>query len=102
MKNLKKCLKCSSSKIAKELEKPNVIVEKIPPTQQIPTIIAPVNPAPTEIPPTEAAFIREEPKLPEFQVPIKKYYGRKRDSQSSSSEGELNYEENDDSTGKTQ
>lgn len=40
-------------------------------------------------------MIREEPKLPEVQIPIKKYYGRKRDNQSSSSENELSYEEAD-------
>lgn len=31
-------------------------------------------------------MIKEEPKMPEIQVPVKKYYGRKRDNQSSSDE----------------
>lgn len=76
-------------------------VEKTTPPKQIPTVIAPVNPTPTEIPPPVVPIqIKEEPKLPEVQVPIKKYYGRKRDSQSSSSEAELSYEETE-STGKS-
>lgn len=74
---------------AKELEKPIPLVEKTISPKQLPAIIAPVTPAPTtEIPPPEQSLIREEKKLPEVQVPIKKYYGRKRDSQSSSSENE--------------
>lgn len=64
-------------------------------------IIAPVNPTPTEIPPSSVPpFIRVEPKLPEVQVPIKKYYGRKRDTKSSSSEAEVSYDEAE-STGKS-
>lgn len=43
--------------------------------------VLPIDP----IPPPPPIF-REEPKLPEMQVPIKKYYGRKRGNESSSNE----------------
>lgn len=81
--------------IAKELDRTIRQAEKpiIATNQASSKPIAPVNPAPTALPPTELPLIREEPKLPEVHVPIKKYYGRKRDSQSSSSETELNYDE---------
>lgn len=46
-----------------------------------------------ELPILQPTKIKEEPKLPDTQTPIKKYYGRKRDGQSSSSEDDLNYEE---------
>lgn len=79
---------------AKELERPIPLAEKLIPSKQAPTISAPVIPAPPpEVPSTDLPLIREEPKLTEFQVPVKKYYGRKRDSQSSSSENELSYDE---------
>lgn len=77
-------------------------IEKSTPSNQKPIVPATVNPTSTEMPPTvqEPPVIKEEPKLPEMQVPIKKYYGRKRDSQSSSSEAELSYEEHE-SAGKS-
>ncbi|XP_031626700.1 CLK4-associating serine/arginine rich protein [Contarinia nasturtii] len=84
---------------SKEREKSVRTTEKLaPPNQKTTTIIAPINPTPTEIPPLPPAesaspIIREQPKLPEVQVPIKKYYGRKRDNQSSSDEDDLSYEE---------
>lgn len=75
-------------------EKPTIPCEKlIIPTSVIPS--QPVNEPPPAIP-----LIREEPKLPETHVPIKKYYGRKRDGQNSSSEDDLSYDEID-STEKT-
>lgn len=88
-----------SKKTAKEREKPVRTVDKpAPSNQKTTTLIAPVIPTPTELPPlppieSASSLIREQPKLPEVQVPIKKYYGRKRDSQSSSDEDELSYEE---------
>lgn len=39
--------------------------------------------------------LREQPKLVEEHVPVKKYYGRKRDDQSSSDD-ELNYNEDNE------
>lgn len=98
---------------AKETEKPVRAIEKqtsqsnlIPVTATTtaettmkstptPTIIATSIPAPIEVLPPELPLIREEPKLNETQVPIKKYYGRKRDNNSSSSETELSYDETD-------
>lgn len=90
--------KKKKKKLDKELEKPDR--KPTPPNQKPTIIIAPVNPTPTEIPPLVPPLIRNEPKLPEVQAPIKKYYGRKRDSQSSSSEAELTYDEAE-STGKS-
>lgn len=40
------------------------------------------------LPPVEMTLSKEEPKLVEESVPIKKYYGRKRDDQSSSEESD--------------
>lgn len=57
---------------------------------------APVNPTPpVELPISPPTKIRQEPKLPEARAPIKKYYGRKRDGQNSSSDDDLSYEEAD-------
>lgn len=44
------------------------------------------NVLPTVPIPSPEPIFREEPKLPEIQVPIKKYYGRKRGNESSSNE----------------
>lgn len=66
---------------------------------EIPTTVAPVNPAPVKAHQPEIPIIKEEPKLPEAQIPIKKYYGRKRDGENPSSEDELSYDE--DATEKT-
>lgn len=59
----------------------------------------PVQPTKPEIPPPPPPpppVLRVEPKLPEIQVPIKKYYGRKRDNQSSSDEGGYSDNESND------
>lgn len=81
--------------VAKELDRTVRTAEKLTaaPNQISTAIVAPVNPAPIEVPPSEPPIIREEPKLPEVQVPIKKYYGRKRDTRSSTSGEDINYEE---------
>lgn len=94
-------INCKHFQIAKDLETDIRTIEKSTPSNRLPIVTASVNPILTEMPPTlqEPPVIREDPKLPEAQIPIKKYYGRKRDSQSSSSEAELSYEEHE-STGK--
>lgn len=52
-------------------------------------------PTPVEsLAPVEATPIVEEPKLVEENVPIKKYYGRKRDDQSSSEDSDYSYDAN--------
>lgn len=52
-------------------------------------------PTPLEIiPSVEATPIVDEPKLVEENVPIKKYYGRKRDDQSSSEDSDYSYDVN--------
>lgn len=50
---------------------------------------------PVELPISPPTKIRQEPKLPDAHAPIKKYYGRKRDGQNSSSDDDLSYEEAD-------
>lgn len=57
------------------------------------TPVEPVSNATVELSTSQSAKIREEPKLPETQAPIKKYYGRKRDGQSTSSDDDLSYED---------
>lgn len=71
------------------------MAEKSTISNQIVASNAPVKIAPIEVPPPEPPLIREEPKLSEAQVPIKKYYGRRREIQSTSEEDEMSYEEAD-------
>lgn len=42
----------------------------------------------------DTTLFKEEPKLVEESVPIKKYYGRKRDDQSSSDDSDYSYDAN--------
>lgn len=71
-----------------------------------PAVIPPIIPLPTVAlsPLIQISELRnriqEEEKLPEIQVPVKKYYGRKRDDQSSSEE-DLNLEDSVEKNDKT-
>lgn len=80
---------------AKEVDKPIRMTEKSTISIQIAASNALVNLAPIEVPPPEPPLIREEAKLPEVQIPVKKYYGRKRDTQSTTDEDETSYDEGD-------
>lgn len=56
-----------------------------PPIQRL--ILVPPPPIQqSQLPTPTLTVVKEVPKIPEPQVPIKKYYGRKRDDQSSSDE----------------
>lgn len=72
----------------------NPVVTEPTTSHIIPPVLAPIIiPKPPLQPISELRNrIQEEEKLPEIQVPIKKYYGRKRDDQSSSDE-EINLDE---------
>lgn len=68
-----------------------VAIETVP--IALPKFIPLTTPPP---PPPPPPLLRDEPKLPETQAPIKKYYGRKRDNQSSSDENSYSGSESND------
>lgn len=74
------------------IEKPSVPIQ----TVTIPivnTLTTPITAQQIQLPEPEP-ILQEEPKLPEIQVPIKKYYGRKRENQTSS-DGEMSLDDED-------